>query len=105
MYTVNIFMKTAGQPPAQLYFRDHTAAMRAYEQVSEHCANGSVKIDVRDEFGQYLTLDPSNVSGVNFIDVESTLSAQIDMNLLQTKAQASAQLRANADPTRRILQS
>ena len=102
MFTVNIFLKTAGQPPAQLYFRDHEAAMRAYEQVS---TLDGAKIEVRDEFNQYLTLDPANVAGVNFIDVESTLAAQIDMNLLQTKAQASAQLRANADPTRRILQS
>ena len=104
MFTVNIMLRTTPNPFV-LYFKSQEAASRIYDSIFDDVTAEVAKketISVRDESGQWLNIASDVFAGAFMTDAEQMGEVQINMSLIQARAQAAAQVRAQGDPSLRV---
>lgn len=99
MHTVNFILKN-NPNSLTLVFKAHKAAEDAYKKV----IHSIEKVELADDYGLKLLINMSDVASVSFGEYEQDMEKNMDLQIIQHKAQLKAQNKAKNDAGLRLLE-
>lgn len=106
MFLVQVIIPEA--PPLELMFNVDARAKAVYRQLVEAGITGSedenrFQVEVSDDYGQTLCVDRDRVDVIFLRDLSRVHQGQAEIQIMQARAQAGLQRKAQQDPALKLL--